>query len=133
MTSNPLRNFSPNPNTTTYHTTTKPSGCCLEMQTVKHKVLRKMSLFSQSSGQGEHIDQLASELKDQGITLNVISTYAKLSSRRIIGINWDSLVITRDDGYQEQKSMPNVCSIFISICWLRKSHSLTLFLILHCL
>ncbi|XP_052777595.1 uncharacterized protein LOC128214920 [Mya arenaria] len=72
-----------------------------------HKIAVLIMTKEQSSGSSDDLNTLSSALTDQGIVLNVFSTYAKTSSRRIMGINWEENIITKQDGYQDIKDMPN--------------------------
>ena len=47
-------------------------------------------------------------LVNKGIILNVFSTYAKLSSKKVIGIDWESRVISRRKNLQQTKALPQV-------------------------
>ena len=62
----------------------------------------------QSSGSTDNLAGLISKLHDQQIIVNMFSTYAKTSSKRIIGISGDEKAITKNSGYSGDKDLPNV-------------------------
>lgn len=62
----------------------------------------------QSTGTYDDLDSLRETLVDQNIILNVFSTYAKLSSKRVIGVDWQEQVISRVNNLQDTKNLPQV-------------------------
>ncbi|XP_053394072.1 uncharacterized protein LOC123525854 [Mercenaria mercenaria] len=73
---------------------------------IAHKMIIMLMTKEQSSGKAADISALKTVLEEQEITLNVISTYSKTVSARIIGINSDGRVITKKSGYKGNKSLP---------------------------
>ena len=51
---------------------------------------------------------LQDTLVNKNIILNVFSTYPKLKSRKVIGIDWESRVISPRNNLQELKDLPKV-------------------------
>ena len=54
------------------------------------------------------LDSLRESLMDQNIIVNVFSTYRKLSSKSVIGIDWQERVISRNNNLQDTKNLPQV-------------------------
>ena len=54
------------------------------------------------------LGSLKQSLADQNIIVNVFSTYRKLSSKAVIGIDWEEKVISRKNNLQETKNLPQV-------------------------
>jgi hypothetical protein len=68
------------------------------------------SFYLQSSGKAADISAVLDDLKEKGITLNVLSTHKKTSGAEMIGINWEGKTIGVDPGYLGTKSLPKVCT-----------------------
>ncbi len=59
--------------------------------------------------QNSSMEQLvADELKAQDIILDVVSRYPELSSKKVVGLEWDGNIISQDLSQAQQITVPQV-------------------------
>lgn len=73
-----------------------------------------MMLSLQGTGEYDNLSTLQDTLADQNIVFNLFSTYAKLSSKKVIGIAWEGRVISRVNNLQDKKALPQVRRYILS-------------------
>ena len=73
-----------------------------------------MMLSLQGTGEYDNLSTLQDTLAEQNIIFNLFSTYAKLSSKKVIGIDWEGRVISRVNNLQDKKALPQVRRYILS-------------------